>query len=453
MQGSPFSGPESLRLRGERRRLVFTICALPITLGILGAVLHDSFTFRSIVLIVIGAMLFVAVSRGRFLGGGIHIGEQQFGAVYDIVVACARMVGTNVPHVFLRDDIFTPVVAIGTDEPYALVLSAQYIELFTPAELAFMVGRELGHIKAGHTRFSSILSANGRESPIVAIAFGAWLRIIEYTADRIGLLCCGSLDVALSAIAVSTFQGVGRQVDVSAFAEQRRELDAEPSLRMGEWLAPSPYITNRVAKLATFVHDPLYAAWRPRFERLRAASGDDRAAAPGLTRYAGPWRRIGAFVLDFVIVTSLLPQSPADVGDASDAKVSSGVAKVGAVKEAVSDPDVPRLVHDATLWMVSHGNAVVQASHAALAFVVLAAYVVVLVAFTGQTLGMMICDLRVVGEARQRVGFGGAFARYACLATTFALVFGIFTAIRRVQPFERWSRTRLLVGNAAVRGR
>ncbi len=451
MQGSPFSGLESLRLRGERRRLVFTICALPITLGILGAVLHDSFTFRSIMLIVIGAMLFVAVSRGRFLGGGIHIGEQQFGHVYGVVVECARMVGTNVPHVFLRDDIFTPVVAMGTDEPYALVLSAQYIELFTPGELAFMVGRELGHIKAGHTRFSSILSANGRESPIVAIAFGAWLRIIEYTADRIGLLCCGSLDVALSAIAVSTFQGVGRQVDVSAFAEQRRELDAEPSLRMGEWLAPSPYITNRVAKLATFVRDPLYVAWLPRFQRRRAASDRDVAtAAPGVTRYAGPLRRAAAFVLDFLIVTSLLPQSESD---ASDAKGSSGVANAGAIKEAVSDSDVPRLVHDVTLWMVSHGNAVLQATHAAMAFFALAVYVVVLVAFTGQTLGMMICDLRVVGEARQRIGIRGAFARYACLATTLALVFGIFTAIRRVQPFERWSRTRLLVGNAVVRER
>ena len=54
----------------------------------------------------------------------------------------------------------------GFGEPYALVLSSHWIEIFADDELAFMIGRELGHIAAGHTRFHSLLSVNGNENPL-----------------------------------------------------------------------------------------------------------------------------------------------------------------------------------------------------------------------------------------------------------------------------------------------
>ena len=76
-----------------------------------------------------------------------------------------------------------------------------------------MIGRELGHIASGHTRLTSLLSVNGNENVIVSLVFGAWLRKLELTCDRVGLLCCGSLDSAMRAVAISSFGHFGRKID------------------------------------------------------------------------------------------------------------------------------------------------------------------------------------------------------------------------------------------------
>src|ERR1700738_2448551 len=209
---------------------VLTLCSLPLTVIVLGWALQHEVSWHEVALLVVLAMLYVAFTRGRLLGGGLRIHEGQLPHVHALVDECARMLRMPAPHVFVRDDPFVPVVAIGIGDPYAIVISAQFVEHFQDDELRFLIGRELGHIASGHTRLTSLLSSNGREDGVIAVAFGAWLRKIDYTADRVGLLCCGSLDAAMRAIAVATFSGVGRKIDLAAFAAQLRELDAEPSL-------------------------------------------------------------------------------------------------------------------------------------------------------------------------------------------------------------------------------
>ena len=65
---------------------------------------------------------------------------------------------------------------------------------------------------------------------------------------------------------------------------------------------------------------------------------------------------------------------------------------------------------------------------------------------------MMVSDLRVVGANREaRIGFGRAIGRYVSLVASLFAVVGWFSIFRRVQPYEKWSRTRLVSGSAAVR--
>ena len=266
-----FSGNESLRVRGERTAFVLTLCSLPLTVIVLGWVFQHQITWQEITLLAVVAMVYVAFARGRLLGGGLRIHAGQFSGIYAVVDECARMLRMPTPHIFIRDDPFVPVVAIGIGDPYAVVISAQYVEHFRDDELRFLIGRELGHIASGHTRYTSLMSSNGRENGVLAIALGGWLRKIDYTADRVGLLCCGSLDAAMRAIAVAAFGSVGRKVDLRAFAEQLKELHAEPSLRMAEWTASTPYATNRIAALHHFARDPLYVRWAARFAENASA--------------------------------------------------------------------------------------------------------------------------------------------------------------------------------------
>ena len=303
-----FTGRESLRVRGERVTFVLTLCSLPVTVILLGWLLQHQVSWQEIVLLLLGAMIYVSFARGRLLGGGLRIHAGQFEHVHAVVEDCARMMRMPTPHVFIRDDPFVPVVGIGIGDPYAIVISAQYVEHFQPDELRFLIGRELGHIASGHTRYTSLLSSNGRENGVIAVAFGAWLRKIDYTADRIGLLCCGSLDAAIRAIAVSAFGSVGRRVDLGAFAGQLKELHAEPSLRMAEWTASTPYATNRIAALHRFARDPLYQTWSHRFAENAAAPpvGESRERV-----YAGFWRRTGAFFVDVLVIQTLVPAAQA----------------------------------------------------------------------------------------------------------------------------------------------
>ena len=440
-----FAGRESLRVRGERTVFVLTLLSLPITVAVLGWLFQHQLTWQEIALILVLAMIYVAFSRGRLLGGGLRIHTRQLPHVHAVVEECARMLRMPAPHVFVRDDPFVPVVAIGIGEPYAIVISAQYVEHYRDDELRFLIGRELGHIASGHTRFTSLMSSNGRENGIIATAFGAWLRKIDYTADRVGLLCCGSLEAALRAIAVSTFHSLGRKIDLGAFAEQLKELHAEPSLRMAEWTASTPYATNRIAALHHFARDPLYLTWERRFA--------ENASAPGITEsretlYAGFWRRTWAFAVDVLLLQTLVPAV-----HAVQAQISPG--DTAALKTLSQDPEVSKLVNTlvssgvAAAPVARHGHVYVTFGDNTLISIVLFAYAVVLVALIGQTFGMMVCDVRIVGaNGEQRVGFRGAIARYVALFASMVAIVGVFSVFRRVQPFEKWSRTRLVSGGA-----
>jgi Zn-dependent protease with chaperone function/uncharacterized RDD family membrane protein YckC len=442
-----FAGRESVRVRGERATFVWTLLTLPISIGLLGWILQHAIPPQEIALLVVVAMVYVSFARGRLLGGGLRIHTDQFGHIYAVVDECARRIRMPTPHVFVRDDPFVPVVAIGIGEPYAVVLSAQYIEHFDEDELRFLIGRELGHIAAGNTRFTSLLSANGRETGVIALAFGAWLRRIDYTADRVGLLCCGSLDAAVRAIAVSTFGHVGRKANLGAFAEQLKELHEEPSLRLAEWTASTPYSTNRIAALHRFARDPLYALWAQRFaENMSApAVADTREAV-----YAGFWRRITAFGIDYAIIQAIAPAvtllQRTFTPNAETAKALSQIA---------ADKDTPgwmSAVMNTTASSASNGHVHITFGGSGLIFVALGVYAVILVGLIGQTVGMMVADLRVVDVNRSRIGIGRAIARYISLAASFVVVVGWFSVFRRIQPYEKWSGTRLVSGSAAIRG-
>jgi Zn-dependent protease with chaperone function/uncharacterized RDD family membrane protein YckC len=449
-----FAGRESLRVRGERATFVWTLLTLPITIVVLGWVLQHAITWQEIALLVVVAMVYVSFARGRLLGGGLRVHAGQFGYVYAVVDECARRMRMPTPHAFVRDDPFVPVVAIGIGEPYAVVLSAQYVEHFADDELRFLIGRELGHIAAGHTRLTSLLSANGRENGVIALAFGSWLRRIDYTADRIGLLCCGSLDAAIRAIAVSTFGSVGRKIDLAAFAEQLKELHQEPSLRMAEWTASTPYATNRIAALHRFARDPLYALWAQRFAENASAPavGDAREAV-----YASFWRRTAAFFVDVAVVQAIVPAAAAVQQRFTPSPTATAV-----LKEVAADKDTPSWVasimnvasstlNPSTTTTLNNGNSHVVVAGNGMMWLAMTIYVVVLVSLIGQTFGMMVSDLRVVGVNRGRVGVGRAIGRYLSLVVSLFAIVGWFGIFRRVQPYEKWSGTRLVSGSAAVR--
>ena len=81
------------------------------------------------------------------------------------------------------------------------LLSSGAIEKLTPEELEFVIGHEIGHVVYDHCQIpvGRILESEENVPAKDAIALLAWQRQSEISADRAGLACCGSLDVAASA--------------------------------------------------------------------------------------------------------------------------------------------------------------------------------------------------------------------------------------------------------------
>ncbi|MFY9663266.1 MAG: M48 family metallopeptidase, partial [Candidatus Cybelea sp.] len=305
-----FDGPGSLREPSERPAFWLTaFFALPAALAI-GYVLHESIGASQVALFIVIAMVYVTLARGRLLGSSVRVHQRQYPRVFMIVRSTCASLEIPMPLVFVREDNYVPVVALGFGEPYALVVSSHWIELFADDELAFMIGRELGHIAAGHTRFHSLLSVNGNENAIVSMIFGAWLRRCALTCDKVGLLCCGSIDAAIRAMGIAAFHEFGRKVDYEAFAEQHAEVQADTVLRWGESLSSEPYATHRIAALRTFMSSHAYTKAEEWFLRERDEE-PPALAAPGEMHVAprdcaGWWRRFAAWSIDAVVVTAII---------------------------------------------------------------------------------------------------------------------------------------------------
>jgi Zn-dependent protease with chaperone function len=431
------SGPASLRVKGEQRNLVLCLLSTPVTIALVG-LLFKAVTVSDLLLLVIAGMVFVSLSRGRLLGSSIRVHDRQFPELHAIVASTAQRLGISPPQIFVRDDPFVPVSAVGLGEPYALMISSQYLEYLKPGELRFLVARELGHIAAGHTRLTSLLSVSGRENFAIGLIFGAWLRCTEYTADRVGMLCTESADDAIGAIAITTFHAMGRRMDASVLGEQRSAIEADQTLRRGEWIGPMPYATSRIDQLERFERGDLRRFWMTELEKPRAlatAEAIDPHEVVQKRDLAPNWRRVFALFLDLTVVQLVLHTTLSATADERTGKNLGPTTDLG---EVLKDLGIHTNLH------VTGSSALYSAStiETLLGFF---AYSAILVALSGQTLGMMVADVRVVTKTFGAMSIWRSIWRYA-VATFDLLAFpiamtGFFT---RVHVHDRLSGSRLV---------
>lgn len=443
-----FSGKQSLRERGEWLALAITLLLTPSAFGIAGSFIHESLGVSSAVVLAVVAMVYVTLARGQLIGSSALIDRQHFPEVFRVVEHCASLLAVPMPLIFVRDDNQVPIVSQGFGDPYSLVLSSHWLRHFKEDELTFMVGRELGHVAAGHTRLTSLLSVNGRENAIISLIFGAWLRRTEHTADRLGLLCCASLESAKRSIAIATLHEFGRHVDIEAFASQNRELSSDSVLRMGQWLSAQPYATQRMARLAEFESSPSRLYWMERVARQPAqgACGIAVARSGRVERQdcAGFGRRLGAVLIDCIVVAAIFGLTTPHVES-----TGKHTAVYTGVSNTVSRADVAKLSHDPTVLGVLQRFLGVISADGEHFIVTLFGYPqdffiysVLLVAVGGQTLGMMIVAVKVTTRTFRRPAIWRVCLRY--VLGPLAFVSWIFGPLTRIQLHDRLSSTRVV---------
>lgn len=91
-----------------------------------------------------------------------------------------------------------------------IMLTTGAVDVLSKDELNFMLGHELGHILCGHKPYQTLLEIlyspfldavdTFSIASIIKMPLLEWFRISHYSADRVGLLCCQDIKVALSAM-------------------------------------------------------------------------------------------------------------------------------------------------------------------------------------------------------------------------------------------------------------
>lgn len=144
-------------------------------------------------------------------GSSFHVTRDSCPELYDLVKDVAKTLDVeDFPEIYTEWGYAVNGYTTGTKERTLLVLNSGAVDLLNDAQLRYVVGHEMGHIKSGHVLyhmmaqlFSSIISMIPLgEALLTPIHYALlyWNRMSEFTADRAGLLACQDRDEAIRAI-------------------------------------------------------------------------------------------------------------------------------------------------------------------------------------------------------------------------------------------------------------
>jgi len=247
----------SYRYPREQITLIVTVGVILIA-GLLAA----GFTVCLLPLAVIVFMGFAYLTNRshhqELLRNGKRITPQVSQALSAVVDDCQRKLRPGAVEVFAVPSRELNAYTFGMEDPKIVVLFGALFRYMDADELRFILGHELGHVALGHTWLNTLLGGMAgvplpySAAVILVLAFRSWNRMCEYSADRAGLLACGSLDKAISALV----KLVNKEADTPAELEEMLALidqqDDSVANVLAESLATHPMIVNRIEQLRVY---------------------------------------------------------------------------------------------------------------------------------------------------------------------------------------------------------
>jgi Zn-dependent protease with chaperone function len=146
----------------------------------------------------------------------------------------------------------------GLSSPKVVVLYSALLKVMDEDEISFILGHELGHVALGHTWLNSLVGgmagipASFSAAILLSGAFLWWNRTCEFSADRAGLLACGRLDKAASALIKLAVPGADTRAELQVAYRQLDAEDDNPWNNLGEALASHPMLIKRIEALRRY---------------------------------------------------------------------------------------------------------------------------------------------------------------------------------------------------------
>jgi Zn-dependent protease with chaperone function len=199
----------------------------------------------------------VIVQQRSAFGTLVRVSRRQFPEIYEAgALAASRLSCPPVP-IYVKRASEQNIYTLGLLKQPLIVITSSMIDQMSNESLQFFIGREIGHIRAGHTWLRTLLRPLGAGIPVIgklldSVVFGDWMNRTEHTADRAGLIACNSLTVSISTmlkfgVGTSLFQ----KLDIREFLEQINDVRSVGG-RVTEIVAEQPYLIQRIRRLVRF---------------------------------------------------------------------------------------------------------------------------------------------------------------------------------------------------------
>jgi Zn-dependent protease with chaperone function len=270
----------SRRYRVDNEQLV-----LILTIGLVGAVivLSSTVTFCVSGLFILGMFLISALmirSHHRSLmNNALPVDELRTPELAQLTGECELKLQPGPVSTYVVDKNVMNAYTFGLGNPKALVLYAPLMQVMTPGELQFIIGHEMGHVALGHTWLNTIVGGlAGIPAPfgaavVLYAAFRWWNRMCEFSADRAGLLACGDLNLAVSALVKLAAPEIRSQRDFDRALAVLDAQDDAVSNRIAEAFQSHPMLIRRINRLRDYTRTEEYRAMQAGVNRN---VGDER---------------------------------------------------------------------------------------------------------------------------------------------------------------------------------
>ncbi len=177
--------------------------------------------------------------RRGLLADSIRLNRNMAPEVSRALAECRERLGFDQPvEIYVRpEQQFNAFCSRWRSGPICIGFSSRLLECFSPAELRFVLGHELGHALFDHFGIPMPITAIIEDiggtlvSRPVQLKLFVWCRAAEVSADRAGLVCTGDAEIAATAFfkMASGIAGTAVRTDLEAFAQQVMALASAPS--------------------------------------------------------------------------------------------------------------------------------------------------------------------------------------------------------------------------------
>lgn len=240
----------------------------------------------------------------------VHVSEEQLPRIHEQSILAARILNLSyLPDVYVSGERMWDAATYGSDTNAFIVLGSALVTSFPGDDLLFLLAREMGHCRAGHALWKTVirflLGEQGPKSNLMSggllsmfslttlvegtleLPLLGWARQSEITADRAGLLAVGDENIVRRVLLTWSLRSpvLFKQINISEWMAQQEDTENQMSKLSELALSATPYVTRRLKLLTQFAHSAEMEWWRntlgPLTEAARGREDSDNKSRIG----------------------------------------------------------------------------------------------------------------------------------------------------------------------------